>query len=190
RGRIGGGHASPEAICGSVDPDTGPHISTNGVEFEFHLHRRRQHSKPAPPVETPALLRRPSMAHRHISRARPGLPTPNLLRRREERPSPARVETTSPTVSPGGELRAVAPRLVFGRPSACLHAPSSAPAAAPSGFPPRARAEFRRGPGRIPAAARADSRRWPRQIPAGGKNNDPAYHGLDRTRHLLPSVVF
>src|SRR5690606_22777452 len=168
-----GGHASPEAICGSVDPDTGPHISTNGVEFEFHLHRRRQHSTPAPPVETPALLRRPSMAHRHISLARPGLPTPNLLRRREERPSPARVETTSGTVSPGGELRAVAPRLVFGRPSACLHAPSSAPAAAPSGFPPRPRADSRRGPGRIPAAApggfapvaRADSRRWEEQRP-------------------------
>src|SRR5690606_3425950 len=134
-----------------------------------HLHRRRQHSKPAPPVETPALLRRPSMAHRHISLARPGLPTPNLLRRRKERPSPARVETTSGTVSPGGELRAVAPRLVFGRPSACLHAPSSAPAAAPSGFPPRPRADSRRGPGWIPAAApggfapvaRADSRRGP-----------------------------
>src|SRR5690606_13023218 len=84
-------------------------------------------------------------------------------------PSPARVETTSGTVSPGGELRAVAPRLVFGRPSACLHAPSSAPAAAPSGFPPRPRADSRRGPGWIPAAApggfapvaRADSRRGP-----------------------------
>lgn len=89
-------------------------------------------------------------------------------------------------------LRGLSPQVASSAPSLLGSSSAGLPLAfmRPRPPPPRPRADSRRGPGRIPAAARAASLRWPGQIPAGGKNNDPAYHGLDRTRHLLPSVVF